>query len=373
MTDRAFGENDARNEKARNDEEDVDAGEAARNERPIGVEGDHAEHRDRAQSVDVLPEFEFAPGARRGEVGSVEGSVQRGSCRGRRLKGRGGKAPRANRQAPPCRDARRPHNAGHENAGASGQSCAFPSSRRRGAERRAAARSSGSGSPRCPSSRSRPRPWRRAHKRYDAVVASSARAFVGGATHEAASPLYVVGARTARAAEARGWRLAAPPAPDAARLVETLRRRVAAGRQRSLSRRPRPQADARSRAGRILRAGGRRGLCGRSPRLVESAEIRALASCDAALHYSRRSAVLAARLAETAGVMSSFLALRHVCLSDDVAEPLRAIGAPCVVVAERPDEAALFAALSDAFGRISFRWGLPYIGRQFPEGARANG
>ena len=75
-TDGAFGQNDARNEKARYDEEDVDAGKAARNERPIGVEGDDAEHRDRAQSVDVLPETEFAPSARGGDVGSVERFVQ---------------------------------------------------------------------------------------------------------------------------------------------------------------------------------------------------------------------------------------------------------------------------------------------------------
>ena len=52
--------------------------------------------------------------------------------------------------------------------------------------------------------------------RYDAVVATSDKAFLSGAVRGAASPLYVVGARPARAAEARGWRLALPPAPDAA-------------------------------------------------------------------------------------------------------------------------------------------------------------
>ncbi len=185
------------------------------------------------------------------------------------------------------------------------------------------------------------------HKRYDAVVASSARALVGGETQKAASPLYVVGARTGRAAKASGWRLAAPPAPDAARLAEMLRRRLP------------PGASILYLAGRDRKPTLEASLDGFCALEVAEAyvaearaswsppEIRALASCDAALHYSRRSAVLAARLAETAGVMSSFLALRHYCLSDDVAEALRAIGAPCVVVAEWPDEAALFAALSN--------------------------
>ena len=191
-------------------------------------------------------------------------------------------------------------------------------------------------------------PAETARKRYDAVVATSARAFIGGATHETASPLYVVGARTARAAEARGWRLAAPPAPDAARLAETLRRELPpgasvlylAGRDRK------PTLE--------LALGGYCALEVAEAYVAEARaawslpEIRALASCAAALHYSRRSAVLAARLAETAGVMNGFLALRHYCLSDDVAEPLRAIGAPCIVVAERPNEAALFAALGNA-------------------------
>ncbi len=187
-------------------------------------------------------------------------------------------------------------------------------------------------------------------KRYDAVVATSAKAFIGQATLEATPPLYAVGARTARAAEARGWRLAAPPAPDAAQLIETLRRELPP-------------------AARVLYLAGRDrkptleaaldGFC--ALEVVEAyaaeardtwspAEIRALASCSAALHYSRRSATLAVRLAEKSGRAEHFLALSHFCLSDDVAKPLLESGAPCVVVAERPNEAALFAALSDAAG-----------------------
>ena len=81
MADRAFGQNDARNEKAGNDEEDVDAGESARDERPVGVEGDHSENSERTQTIDVVAEIEFAPDAGRSKVGSVEGFVQQGSSR----------------------------------------------------------------------------------------------------------------------------------------------------------------------------------------------------------------------------------------------------------------------------------------------------
>jgi hypothetical protein len=43
--------------------------------------------------------------------------------------------------------------------------------------------------------------------------------------------------------------------------------------------------------------------------------------------------------------------MTHVCLSADGAGPLEAIGTAHVLVAERPDEPALFAALSRA-GRL---------------------
>src|SRR5271165_2335264 len=65
--------------------------------------------------------------------------------------------------------------------------------------------------------------------RYDAVVATSGKAFLGDGPSDTSSPLYVVGARTGRAAKARGWRLAAPPAPDAAKLTETLNRALRPG------------------------------------------------------------------------------------------------------------------------------------------------
>lgn len=68
---------------------------------------------------------------------------------------------------------------------------------------------------------------------------------------------------------------------------------------------------------------------------------------DACLHYSRRSAELALAFAERGGVTDAVLRLRHVCLSDDVAVPLRSAGAGRqVAAAATPDEASLMAMLS---------------------------
>jgi uroporphyrinogen-III synthase len=182
--------------------------------------------------------------------------------------------------------------------------------------------------------------------RYDAVVATSDKAFLGEAPCVRSSPLYVVGARAGRAAEAHGWRLASPPAPAAADLIDTLMRRL------------RPGASVLYLAGRD-RKGAVEAALGEEFALevVETyaaearsswrpAEARALATCVAALHYSRRSAALAAALAKAAGEEARFLALRHVCLSSDVAEPLEALGAAQATIAETPDEPALFRALS---------------------------
>ncbi len=185
-------------------------------------------------------------------------------------------------------------------------------------------------------------------RRYDAVVATSALAFLGEPPIETFSPLYVVGARTARAAEARGWRIAAPSAPDAERLIEMLKRRIGpgasvlylAGRDRK------PALEAA--LDQICALEVAEAYAAEARKAWLPAEVRALASCAAALHYSRRSAALAARLADSAGAAARFAGMRHVCLSNDVAEPLRAIGATQVLVADQPEETALFAALSEA-------------------------
>src|SRR5262249_40183361 len=64
---------------------------------------------------------------------------------------------------------------------------------------------------------------------------------------------------------------------------------------------------------------------------------------DAVLHFSRRSAENYVAGAKSAGVTGPALAVRHLCLSAQVAEPLA--GASHIMIAARPDEAALIELL----------------------------
>jgi uroporphyrinogen-III synthase len=202
----------------------------------------------------------------------------------------------------------------------------------------------------------RTRPVRPQRSRYDAVVATSDKAFHADGAPDTSSPLYVVGARTGHAAEARGWRLASPPARDADELVRTLASALKPGASvLYLAGRDRKEAIEATLTGafgvEIVEAYAAEARAAWTP-----AEARSLASCVAALHYSRRSAQLAARLAETAGVEACFLKLKHVCMSRDVAEPLQAIGAGRISIAETPDEAGLFRRLREELG------GFPSLG-----------
>jgi uroporphyrinogen-III synthase len=191
----------------------------------------------------------------------------------------------------------------------------------------------------------RTRPVRPQRPHYDAVVATSDKAFHADGPCDTSSPLYVVGARTGRAAEARGWRLALPPARDADQLIKTLvgalkpeaRVLYLAGRDRK---EVIEAALSDAFAVEVVEAYAAEARAAWRP-----LEARALASCVAALHYSRRSAGLAAALARAAGAEKPFLELKHVCMSRDVAEPLRAIGASQIAIAETVDEAGLFRTL----------------------------
>jgi uroporphyrinogen-III synthase len=186
--------------------------------------------------------------------------------------------------------------------------------------------------------------------RYDAVIASSDKAFLSGARLDERSALYVVGARTGRVAEGRGWRLASPPARNADELIATL---IGALKREAsvlyLAGRDRKEAVEAALAEKFelevveTYAAEARGAW-------RPSEARALASCVAALHYSRRSAALAAALAKAAGAEACFLNLKHVCLSRDVAEPLQKLGATRIALAETPDEAGLFHTLREQLG-----------------------
>lgn len=186
--------------------------------------------------------------------------------------------------------------------------------------------------------------------RYDAVVATSRKAFLGDGPTDKSSPLYVVGVRTERAAKAHGWRLASPPAPNAARLTRVLTGALSPGANvLYLAGRDRKEtieaALERAFALEIVEA-----YAAKAREAWRPAEARALASCVAALHYSRRSAGLAAALAKVSDVEADFLELVHVCLSHDVAAPIEAAGAARIAIAETADEAGLFRALRSSLG-----------------------
>ncbi|MDP2801460.1 MAG: uroporphyrinogen-III synthase [Phreatobacter sp.] len=65
----------------------------------------------------------------------------------------------------------------------------------------------------------------------------------------------------------------------------------------------------------------------------------------AVLHYSPRAAEVFCHLCLTLGGAAVARRLRHVCLSPAVAAMLEPLGPSCVITAQRPDEAALLAAL----------------------------
>ena len=202
----------------------------------------------------------------------------------------------------------------------------------------------------------RPRVVRPRRPRYDAVIATSGAAFLAEGPSDPSSPLFVVGDRAGRAARARGWRLASPPAPDAAMLAATLRGALKPGASvLYLAGRDRKEtietALESAFALEVVEA-----YAAEAREAWRPAEAVALASCVAALHYSRRSAELAMTLAQGSGAGSRFLELLHVCLSRDVAEPLKAAGAARVAIAETPDEARLFGALGHSLG------GFPSLG-----------
>ena len=178
-----------------------------------------------------------------------------------------------------------------------------------------------------------------------------------------AAPLFVVGARTARAAEAEGWRLAAPPAPDAARLVETLKDAVPSGAAvLYLAGRDRKPAIEAALAGPVALEVVEV-YAAEARERWRPAEIRALGACAFALHYSRRSAALAAELAERAGAGALFRRMTHVCLSARRRQAARGDRRRHVRIAATPDEPALFATLIEAEPVFPSHRRLSYIGR----------
>lgn len=186
---------------------------------------------------------------------------------------------------------------------------------------------------------------------FDAVLATSRHALSAAAQTAVPAltrlPLLAVGRSTAAAARAAGWVDVRVAAGDARALVDLVRLTLP------------PASALLYLAGRDRKPHIEEALAGNGMRLTVhvayAAEpcsawpepvCRDLAAgrFDACLHFSRRSAGLAVALAAGSGLGTAFLALPHLCLSPDVAEPLTAAGARAVAIAEDPTEAGLLAA-----------------------------
>lgn len=183
---------------------------------------------------------------------------------------------------------------------------------------------------------------------WDALVLTSENALVALPDPPACVPVLAVGDRTAAAAEQAGFTdvrsaegdrhalalLAQEGLPPGSRLL------IVAGRDRKDDLAPR------------LREAGHEvtlwtAYAAEAAETLPADARSALADgdLDAALHYSRRSAAICLALARRAGLEAPFLRLFHVCLSEDVAAPLREAGAAGIITARRPDETALIEAI----------------------------
>ena len=188
---------------------------------------------------------------------------------------------------------------------------------------------------------------------FDGVIATSSRAIEmaaldAGLAHLKDKPIHVVGARSAALARAAGFAGVGLCAPDAQALATAIVRDLPrgssllylAGRDRKPSLEiAMPIAGFRLAVAIVYEA--------REVWDLPEAAARALRAgiLHAALHYSRRSAAIAAGLARRAGLAHEFAALRHVCISHDCALGLDALDRADIRIASAPSEAMLVVAL----------------------------
>ncbi|MDC7784198.1 uroporphyrinogen-III synthase [Rhodoplanes sp. TEM] len=184
-----------------------------------------------------------------------------------------------------------------------------------------------------------------------AVAVTSTNAIGAIVSHPqlSAAPVFTVGGRTAKAARAAG--LADVRSADGD--VHALAELIAAAVQGTAD--PVLYLAGEDRAGDLEALLAGRGLAVRTvvvyravaqTRLPDAVRA-ALASggIDAVLHYSRRSAEAFLAACAVDSLQVAARAIRHLCLSPQVAAALREGGAQDVVAASRPDEANLFGLL----------------------------
>ena len=184
---------------------------------------------------------------------------------------------------------------------------------------------------------------------WSAVVVTSANA--PGALSEpralAKLPLFAVGERSAQAARAAGFANITSADGD----VHDLARLIVA---RHCDAKPLLYLAGEDRAADLVGALARHGIkvdmrivyrAVTAPFPTALTDALRAGTLDAVLHYSKRSAENYIAGARGAGIMQAALAVRHVCLSAQVAAPLQAAGATNVAVAKHPGEPALVELL----------------------------
>jgi uroporphyrinogen-III synthase len=161
-------------------------------------------------------------------------------------------------------------------------------------------------------------------------------------------PLYAVGRRSAEAARAAGFTDVVTAGGDVRDLVRLIVAR------RADARAPLLYLAGEDRAADLIGELTARGIAAEMRvvyRAVTAPYPPALIAAikdgagDGVLHFSTRSADNFVAGARAAGLFEPAMALRHYCLAAAVAEPLAAAGAQAIIVAPRPDEAALIALL----------------------------
>lgn len=189
---------------------------------------------------------------------------------------------------------------------------------------------------------------------WDGILFTSANAVAAAIDHVRfktllSSPAFAVGRRTMYAAERAGFAEVACAEGNEAALVALLRAKFTGQPARFLYLAAQDQAhdlagDLRARGFAvetvvIYRAAAVQGLGAE----VEAA--LAAGAIDGVLHYSRRTAEAFLAAAGRAGLAAQARDLRHFCLSDRVAAPLKTAGALRIAVASHPNEGSLLDLL----------------------------
>ena len=194
-----------------------------------------------------------------------------------------------------------------------------------------------------------PIPARLPENRYDAVLVTSANAFITPVEGSVPIAFHAVGERTAQAAQQAGWPAPLTVAVSAQDLIGQLATQY-----------PRPSRfvylaghDRKSDLETGLRARGHQVEIIVSYHAIaaqgfshEALRMLAANAHGCVLHYSRRSAGIFAKLIQEAELMPAAARLHHLCLSADVATPLTRLVGVSPIIADTPNEDALFDQLT---------------------------